>query len=205
MFDDIYKTIDEMSESVFKDRSSRFIGLLYPLSSEEEVKSILSGLKKEHYNATHHCYAYTIGHVGPPAFRINDDGEPSGTAGRPIYGQLLSYELKNVLAVVIRYYGGTKLGVPGLINAYKTTTQLAIQNARILEKTIKDVYKLHFDYLQMNDIMRMLKMNDISIRKNDYQDDKCIIECEVVRSKSDEVAYQLKTMQDVEVFFLKTI
>jgi len=194
-----------MSESVFKDRSSRFIGLLYPLSSEEEVKSILSVLRKEHYNATHHCYAYTIGHVGIPAFRINDDGEPSGTAGRPIYGQLLSYELKNVLAVVIRYYGGTKLGVPGLINAYKTTTQLAIQNARILEKTIKDVYMLRFDYIQMNDIMRMLKMNDFSIRKNDYQDDKCIIECEVVRSKSNEAASQLKTIQNVEVNFLKTI
>ncbi len=205
MFDDIYKTIDEMSESVYKDRSSRFIGFLYPLSCEEDVKSILSGLKKEHYNATHHCYAYTIGHVGPPSFRINDDGEPSGTAGRPIYGQLLSYELKNVLAVVIRYYGGTKLGVPGLINAYKTTTQMAIQNARIVEKTIKDVYELHFDYVHMNDIMRILKMKDISIRKNDYQNDKCIIEYEVIRSKSDETTSLFKAMQNVNVIFIKTI
>lgn len=205
MFDDIYKTIDTMSESVFKDRGSRFIGLLYPVSSEEEIKTILAALKKEYYSATHHCYAYTIGQVGTPTFRINDDGEPSGTAGRPIYGQLLSHELKNVLAVVIRYFGGSKLGVPGLINAYKTTTQLAIQNAQIVEKEIRDVYCVKFDYLQMNEIMQILKMNSVSIRSNDYQEDKYAIEFDVIRSKSDEIAHLLRSVQNAYLHFLMTV
>lgn len=204
MFDDIYKTIEKMSEAVFKDRGSRFICQLYPVISEEDVKTILACVKKEHYNTTHHCFAYTIGHVGVPAYRINDDGEPSGTAGRPIYGQLLSYELNDVLAIVIRYFGGTKLGVSGLINAYKTVTQLAIENASIVERKIKDVYKVVFDYIYMNEIMQILKKDFISIRKNDYMNNDYSIEFAVLRSKSDEIACSLKATRHCKLWFVQT-
>ncbi len=204
MFDDIYKTIGEMSEGLFKDKGSRFISQLYPVNSEEEIKNILASLKKEHYNATHHCYAYTLGHVGVPAYRINDDGEPSGTAGRPIYGQLLSHQLKDVLAVVVRYFGGTKLGVPGLINAYKTATQLAIQDAIIIDKTIKDVYCVTFEYAFMNDIMQLLKKEYVSIKNNDFAENKYRLEFEVVRSKSDEIAGAFKTSQHGKLTFIRT-
>ncbi|MDD3331008.1 MAG: YigZ family protein [Bacteroidales bacterium] len=205
MSDDIYKTIDKMSEAQFKIKGSRFVGLLYPVTSEEEIKHILQQLKKEHYNARHHCYAYTLGHIHEAAYRINDDGEPSGTAGKPIYGQLLSYELKNVLAVVIRYFGGTKLGLSGLINAYKTTTQMTIEKANIIEKTINNIFHIRFDYPYMNEVMQALKKDFISIKRNDYEKEKCIIICEIPRTKSPEVLSQFKNMPAVKMEYIETV
>lgn len=156
MCTDNYKTIAEKSEGIYKEKGSKFIAYAYPVSSEEEIKQHIADLKKEYYDARHHCYAYMLG-AEKKIFRANDDGEPSSTAGKPILGQILSHDITNVLIVVIRYFGGTKLGVSGLIHAYKTASVDAISNAEIIEKTVNDIYNIHFDYLVMNDIMKIIK------------------------------------------------
>jgi uncharacterized YigZ family protein len=161
------------------------------VKSENEVKEIIAGLKKEYYDATHNCYAYYIGHIGTPAIRMNDDGEPSGTAGRPIYGQIISSDLKNILIVVIRYFGGTKLGVSGLINAYRETANITIKNADIIENAIRNVYTVEFDYSLMNPVMQVLKNNAVIIRENGYYNNKALISFEVVRSHTEEIISQL--------------
>ncbi|NLJ82112.1 MAG: YigZ family protein [Bacteroidales bacterium] len=201
---DTYKTISKKSEGLYRDKGSRFISFLYPVQSEEEIKNILSAIKKEYYNATHHCYAYTIGHVDIPEYRMNDDGEPSGTAGKPIYGQLLSYDLKDVLAIVVRFFGGVKLGTSGLINAYKTATQIAIENASIVERKIKNSYQISFDYLYMNEVMQILKKDYVSIKKNDYIEDAYCLEFDVILSKSEEVIASLELIEKSKITFLKT-
>lgn len=154
--EDTYKTIEQKSEGLYKEKGSKFIAYAYPISTEEEIKDILQTIKKEFYNARHHCYAYRIGPCGE-TFRMNDDGEPSSTAGRPIYGQLLSFNVTNVLVVVVRYFGGTKLGVSGLINAYQTATADALNNADIVEKTVNVIFDIHFGYHMLNDVMRIVK------------------------------------------------
>jgi len=156
MQNDSYKTIQDISEGIYKEKGSKFIAYAFPVSSEEDIKEHIDKLKKEYYDARHHCYAYILG-ADKKNFRANDDGEPSSTAGKPILGQLLSFDLTNILIVVIRYFGGTKLGVSGLIHAYKTAAQEAISNAEIIEKTVNDIYDIHFDYLVMNDVMRIIK------------------------------------------------
>lgn len=201
---DTYKTISEKSEGLYRVKGSRFISFLYPIQSEEEVKGLLSAVKKEYYNATHHCYAYTIGHVDTPEYRMNDDGEPSGTAGKPIYGQLLSYELKDVLAIVVRFFGGTKLGTSGLISAYKAATQIAIDNALIVEKKIKNSYQIIFNYLFMNEVMQILKRDYVFIKKNDYIEDAYCLEFDVIRTKSEEVITSLELIEKSKITFLKT-
>lgn len=156
MPEDLYKTISKPAESNFRDHASKFIGFLYPVRSEEEIKLLLSELKKQFYDATHHCYAYRLGPKGE-IFRANDDGEPSGTAGKPILNQLLSAEVTNILAVVVRYYGGTKLGVPGLINAYKEATKEALSAATFIEETVNNQFEVCFEYAAMNEVMRVVK------------------------------------------------
>lgn len=153
---DCFKSISQLSTGLFKDNGSKFLAFAYPVTTEEEIKSIIQSLKKEYYDARHHCYAYRLGHTGS-VWRMNDDGEPSSTAGRPIYGQILSAELSDILVVVVRYFGGIKLGVPGLIRAYKTSTADAIANATIIEKIATEPYNIIFDYLQMNAVMKRLK------------------------------------------------
>lgn len=153
---DCFKSISQLSTGLFKDNGSKFLAFAYPVTTEEEIKSIIQSLKKEYYDARHHCYAYRLGHTGS-IWRMNDDGEPSSTAGRPIYGQILSAELSDILVVVVRYFGGIKLGVPGLIRAYKTSTADAIANATIIEKIATEPYNIIFDYLQMNAVMKRLK------------------------------------------------
>lgn len=153
---DCYKSISALSTGIFKDNGSKFLAFAYPVTSEEEIKPIIQQLKKEYFDARHHCYAYRLGHTGS-VWRINDDGEPSSTAGRPIYGQILSAGLSDILVVVVRYFGGIKLGVPGLIRAYKTSTADAIANATIIEKIAIEPFRIIFDYLQMNAIMKRLK------------------------------------------------
>ena len=138
---DCYKSISALSTGIFKDNGSKFLAFAYPVSSEEEIKPIIQQLKKEYFDARHHCYAYRIGHTGA-IWRMNDDGEPSSTAGRPIYGQILSAQLSDILVVVVRYFGGIKLGVPGLIRAYKTSTADAIANATIIEKIATEPFKI---------------------------------------------------------------
>ncbi|MBR1795128.1 MAG: YigZ family protein [Bacteroidales bacterium] len=153
---DAYRSIAARSEGLFKDNGSRFIALAYPVETEEEVREIVAALKKEYHDARHHCYAYRLGYKGD-RFRANDDGEPSGSAGRPILGQIDSLGLSDVLVVVVRYFGGIKLGIPGLIRAYKTSTADALGQAEIIEKVAGKRFRLTFDYLSMNGVMKVLK------------------------------------------------
>ncbi|MDD2986523.1 YigZ family protein [Flavobacterium sp.] len=162
-FKDTYKTIETASEEVlFKEKNSKFFGYAYSVTTEEEVKTHLEQLKKQHFSARHWCYAYQIG-IEQLSFRANDDGEPNNSAGMPIYGQIQSFEVTNILVVVVRYFGGVKLGVGGLISAYKTTAQMALENATIVEKTIDVTFILTFDYKNINKVMRIIKEKKIEI------------------------------------------
>lgn len=160
---DTYKTITKPSEeTLFKDRNSKFFGYAFPISSEEDIKERLEELRKKHHSARHHCYAWQLG-IETTRFRANDDGEPSNSAGQPIYGQIQAFEVTNVLIVSVRYFGGTKLGVGGLINAYRTSAQLALEASEIVEKTIDIQYKLNFEYEMMNKVQRIIKEKKITI------------------------------------------
>ena len=161
---DTYKSIAAPSEGLYKDLGSRFIALAYPVETEEEVKSIVDGLKKKYHDARHHCYAYRLGLDGS-RFRANDDGEPASSAGRPILGQIDSAGLSDVLVVVVRYFGGIKLGIPGLIRAYKSSTADALAQAQVMEKVAGRNYRLDFDYLSMNAVMKVVK--DLSLPQKD--------------------------------------
>jgi uncharacterized YigZ family protein len=160
---DTYKTILKPSKEVlFKEKGSKFFGYAFPVFSEENVKEHIEKLKKQHHSARHFCYAWQLG-KSYEHYRANDDGEPSNSAGMPIYGQLLSFEITNVLVVVVRYFGGTKLGVGGLIQAYKITAQMALENCKIVERTIDETFLLKFEYPEMNTVMRIIKDEDISV------------------------------------------
>ena len=160
---DSYKTIKQASkEGLFKDKGSKFYGYAFPVTNEEEIKEKIELLKKQHYNARHWCYAWQLG-KNYDHYRANDDGEPSNSAGMPIYGQLQSFNVTNVLVVVVRYFGGTKLGVGGLIKAYKNGAKLALENSIIIYKTIDEVFLIKFEYPEMNTIMRIIKDENISI------------------------------------------
>jgi len=160
---DTYKTIALPSEeSLFKEKSSKFFGYAYPIETEEEVKPIIEILKKLHPHAVHYCYAYQIG-AETIQYRANDDGEPSNTAGAPIYGQIQSFGLTNILVVVVRIYGGIKLGVGGLISAYKTSAQITLESCEIIEKTIDIPFQISFDYKNMNKVMRVIKEKKLDI------------------------------------------
>ena len=160
---DSYKTIIKASkEGLFKDRGSKFYGYAFPVTNEEEIKEKIELLKKQHYNARHWCYAWQLG-KNYDHYRANDDGEPSNSAGMPIYGQLQSFNVTNILVVVVRYFGGTKLGVGGLIKAYKNGAKLALENSIIIHKTIDEVFLIKFEYPEMNTIMRIIKDENISI------------------------------------------
>ena len=205
MFEDTYKMITAPAEALFKDKGSRFISLAYPVKSEEEAKVIIAEVKKKYHDATHHCYAYLIGHIGTPCTRLNDDGEPSGTAARPIYGQILSHNLKNILVVVVRYFGGIKLGVSGLINAYKEATREVLSATKIEEHKIKELHTVAFDYTLMNVVMQVLKNPAVNIKNNDYQDNLCIISFEVELFKSEEVCTPLSTIYGTKIKYICTI
>lgn len=160
---DTYKTITKPSQEVlFKEKNSKFFGYAFPVTSEEEVKLIIENLKKQHHSARHWCYAYQIG-TQNISYRANDDGEPNNSAGMPIYGQIQSFDVTNVLIVVVRYFGGVKLGVGGLINAYKTAAQLALENSKIITKTINIDYLIKFDYKNMNKVMRVIKEKQLNV------------------------------------------
>lgn len=180
---DTYNTIERSPEPVlFKDKNSKFIGYAFPVLSEDEVKEILENLKKEHRTARHWCYAYQLG-TENISYRANDDGEPNNSAGLPIYGQIQSFELTNILIVVVRYFGGVKLGVGGLINAYRTGAQLALESAEIIEKTINKTFQLQFEYKNMSKVMRILKENDVEII-NQILEINCLLEISVRKGNS---------------------
>ena len=190
---DSYKSIAAPSEGLFKDNGSRFIARAYPVETEEEVKEIVASLKKEFYDARHHVYAYRLGYK-VDRFRANDDGEPSGSSGRPVLGQIDSNGLSDILVVVIRYFGGIKLGIPGLIRAYKTSTADAIANAEIVEKIASRMYRVSFGYMGMNSVMKVFKDMGLE-QKNQKFDMECSIDTSVRLSQVDTF---LERMGDVE-------
>jgi uncharacterized YigZ family protein len=167
--DDIYKTIEIQSTGYYKDKGSKFYSFAYPLKNEDEVKEIILKLKKEHHSARHHCFAWRLG-TEEITTRANDDGEPSSTAGKPILGQLQSYDVTNILVVVVRYFGGTLLGVSGLINAYKNATIDVLNNANIQTKIIENTYELKFEYPMLNPVMNTLKKETLNIVNTDFQE-----------------------------------
>ena len=161
---DTYKTIAApVEEVIFKEKSSKFLGYAFPVTSEEEIKAHLEAVKKAHFSARHWCYAWQLGYGRHQRYRANDDGEPNNTAGIPIYGQIQSFELTNVLVIVVRYFGGIKLGVGGLVQAYKTTAQLTLQETEIEEKLITEELIINFDYPLMNKVMRVVKEQNLTI------------------------------------------
>ena len=186
---DTYNTITKPSQEVlFKDKNSKFFGYALPIKSEVEIKSYLEALKKQHHSARHFCYAYQLG-TETINYRANDDGEPNNSAGMPIYGQIQSFNLTNVLVVVVRYFGGVKLGVGGLINAYKTTAQLALESSNIIEKTINIDYQILFEYKNMNKVMRIIKEKQLLITNQ-----KLELDCQLiisVRKKEAQLVFEI--------------
>lgn len=175
MENDTYKTLAGPSEeTLFKEKNSKFFGYAYPINSEDEVKGIIEGLKKQHHSARHWCYAFQLG-TDKIYYRANDDGEPNNSAGMPIYGQIQSFGVTNVLVVSVRYFGGVKLGVGGLITAYKTSAQMALEASEIIEKTIDVHYTLKFGYQNMNKVMRVIKEKNLDIVSQ-----KMEMDCEIV-------------------------
>jgi len=192
-----YQTIEKESVAEFKDRGSRFLAYAFPILSTDDFKKRLKELKEEHPKAVHHCFAYRIGTDGNN-FRSSDDGEPSGSAGRPILGQIDSKELVNVAVIVVRYFGGTLLGVPGLINAYKTAASFALQLNPIIKKPVLINYRLQFDYTILNDVMRIIKKNDCVILRQELQL-FCIIETSIPRSQLELCILQLQSLKSMEL------
>jgi len=176
MEEDVYKTCVDISEGLYKEKGSKFISFLYPVNSEDQIKDILKEINKKYYDARHRCFAYMLG-PKKIVYRSSDDGEPSSTAGKPILGQILSKELTDVLIVVIRYFGGVKLGVSGLINAYKTAAASAIANNNIIEKTVDCRVKVSFTYSQMNEVMKIVKDMDVDVEERNFE-----ISCEMILS-----------------------
>lgn len=165
---DYYYTIEKTATAEYKDRGSKFIAYAFPVEVINDFKQRLGELKKEHPKAVHHCFAYRIGLDGN-TFRVSDDGEPSGTGGKPILGQIDSRQLTNVAIIVVRYFGGTLLGVPGLINAYKTSSSMALQVTPVVQKQVEVLYKLQFDYTQMNEVMMIIKQTNCRVIKRELQ------------------------------------
>ena len=190
---DSYKSISSPSSGLYKEFGSKFISFAYPVISEEEIKEILTGLKSEYFDARHHCYAYRLGLKGD-TWRVNDDGEPSSSAGRPILGQILSNELSDVLVVVVRYFGGTKLGIPGLIKAYKTATSDALKNTLIVDKIASERVIFSFDYLNMEAVMKLIKSTGVDITEQKF-DLRCNMSVDVRLSECD--AFR-KNLSDIE-------
>jgi uncharacterized YigZ family protein len=193
-----YKTITARGTAEFKDKGSRFIAIAEPIDSPEAFKVLLAEIKKEHPKANHHCFAWRLGFDGN-LFRLSDDGEPSGSAGRPILGQIDSKELINTAVVVVRYFGGTLLGVPGLINAYKTATTLALQVTPILEKPVEAAYKVHCSYPLLNDVMTLLKQSNCSIGAIE-QSLFCVVHTGIAKTRQEQVLQRLRDIYGVEVF-----
>lgn len=199
--EDTYKTIAFPSdELLFKEKNSKFFGYAFPIQSEAEVKPIIDSLQKQHPNAGHYCYAYQIG-TDTLIYRANDDGEPSNTAGMPIYGQIQSFAVTNVLLVVVRIFGGVKLGVGGLISAYRTTAQMTLESSEIIEKTIDIHYLVSFDYKNINKVMRVIKEKNVEIASQ-----KMELSCEieiVTRKKNAEMIFDIfNSMFEIEIKLL---
>jgi uncharacterized YigZ family protein len=202
MESDTYTTIKSPSQGIYKEKGSRFIAFTFPLTSAEEVKPIVDKIRKENHDAKHHCYAYMIG-LERNIWRYNDDGEPSGTAGRPILGQINSFGLTNVLIVVSRHFGGTLLGVSGLINAYKTAAASAIANSEIIERTLQDFYKVTFSYVAINDVMKILKEENVS-QSDQLFDLDCSIKINFRASSKERILNRFSRIEGLKSEYIET-
>lgn len=201
LFEDQYSTIEQACEGTFKDKGSKFIAYAYPITSEAEIKAILANLKATHQKARHFCWAYRLT-PDRSIFRINDDGEPSGTAGRPILNSLLSAGLTNIFVVVVRYFGGTLLGVPGLINAYKSATADALKAASVTEQTVNEVYALTFPYAITNQVMKVIKDEKVAVLSQDFNLD-CRLQVELRRRTSEAILGKLTGLEGLKVQFMR--
>ena len=197
---DTYQTIAAVSDGIYKEKGSKFIAYAHPIEHEDDVKDIVAIYKKKYFDARHHCYAWRIG-VDGSHFRENDDGEPSGTAGKPIHGQMRSTNLTNLLIVVVRYFGGIKLGTSGLINAYKLAASDAIANATIVDKTVDEYYRLNFSYAVMNDVMRVFKEEDLKLISQDFNL-ACSIEFHVRQTLAPKVLTRIEKIESAEIELL---
>lgn len=197
MFDYTYHTIAGESEGIYREKGSKFIALAYPVKTEDDVKQRLSEVKKKYYDARHHCYAYILG-PNKDAYRLNDDGEPSGTAGRPIHGQLLSKDVTDTLLIVVRYFGGIKLGVSGLINAYKTAAKDALENNTVVERFVEENYSVCFPPLGMNKVMQLLKRETVKITGQSYETD-CIVNFTVQKRDADQLLDSLQKVDGAKI------
>jgi uncharacterized YigZ family protein len=202
MESDSYTTIKSPSQGIYKEKGSRFIAFAFPFSDQEEIKSIIDNIRKEHHEAKHHCYAYMIGQERL-IWRVNDDGEPSGTAGRPILGQINSFGLTNILIVVSRYFGGTLLGVSGLINAYRTAAAASIQNAEIIEHTLQEFYEITFPYESMNFVMKILKEENI-VQSDQLFDLECRIRLNFRVSVRGKILNRLSRIDGLKYRYIET-
>lgn len=195
--EDTYKTINKKSHGYYKDRGSKFIAIAVPVSGEVQAKEALEKIKKEYHDARHHCYAYRLGR-DYATYRINDDGEPSGSAGKPIFGQIRSYELTNILIVVVRYFGGVKLGVRGLIDAYKGASQEALLSTKIVKRTVKEQLHIHFGYPQMGKVMQIVKEHNLD-QINTRFEIECDLDVAVQKTKSNEYTELFQKIEGVTV------
>ncbi len=195
--EDSYRTLEKPAEGIFRDRNSRFLAFGYPVRNTAEINDILSGIKKKYHDARHHCYAYRLG-LNNENLRMNDDGEPSGTAGKPIYGQLLAQDLTDTLVIVVRYFGGTLLGTSGLINAYRSATADMISNAVIVSRFVEDRFKLAFPYENLNTVMKILKEENL-VPEEPVYDSQCALTVAVRRSLSDRVSGRLKVISGMNI------
>ncbi|MBQ3749747.1 MAG: YigZ family protein [Bacteroidales bacterium] len=196
MFEDTYKTITSPSTGSYSEKRSKFLAYAFPVQTEQQVKERLTEIQKKHNDARHHCYAYILG-PRKDAYRMNDNGEPSGTAGRPIHGQLMSKDLTNTLVIVVRYFGGIKLGVSGLQNAYKIAAKEALEAATIIEKTIDETYEVTFEYLQMNNVMQLMKDPYVTIISQ-QSDLNCTIQFSVRQREAERIVTALKKLGQVK-------
>ncbi len=197
LFSDTYLTIEKSTDAIFKDKGSKFLAFAYPVENDHQIKEILNQLKKEHHTANHHCYAYRLG-ADKMNFRANDDGEPNNTAGKPILGQIQSNDLTNVLIVVVRYFGGTLLGVSGLINAYKNSAADVIKASTIIEKQILFNYTIQFYFEHLNDVMKLLKQLDCKITSQQF-DNNCEMSFSIRKANSEQCEEKLKKIEGLKL------
>ena len=200
---DQYKTIAAPSEGYYKEKGSKFTGFAIPVYSDKEFKEHLTRIKKENPDSGHYCYGFRIG-ADNKLYRYSDDGEPSSTAGKPIFGQIQSYELTNIMIVVTRYFGGTKLGVGGLITAYRAAAKEAIENAKIINRTVDSFYQIQFGYEIMSDVMNFIKRNELDVTSQ-VLEEKGTIDFRIRQSESDNIIEQFEKIEGLKIEFLKTI
>lgn len=200
---DTYWTIKQISKGNFREKGSKFLAIAVPVNSEFEVNERLKAIRKEYHDANHWCYAYRLGY-NKLVYRLNDDGEPSGTAGKPIFGQILSKDLTNILVVVVRYFGGIKLGISGLISAYKTAAKDAIEGADLILKTINDVFAIEFGYENMNEVMRIMKEGDVVQLSHNF-DSNCLIKFFIRKSRSEFIVSKLKNINKLTINYIDTV